>query len=284
MAWPAIKRPFLQDEFRQYVETLSWLRWRPSKIVWHNTAAPSLAQWIKSANDDRSRGLVPGTTRINNLENYFRYQNKWSGCPHLFIPNDFIWEMNPLTAQGTHSPSFNTTAIGIEMVGDFEREDDDVGDGLAVKRNTVFATAVLCSALGLEPSESVIYLHKQDPRTTHDCPGKDIAVDKIRMIGEVANLMNGGEHDPDEVAAIIATGASSKPPPIERRGVTIVSDLNLRRGPGVINESIGSLPKQVQLIITGEAKNQDTAWLCVRTPAGFTGWVAAQYVKQEIAL
>ena len=280
MVWPAIKRPFLQEEFRQYVATLSWLRWRPSKIVWHNTAAPSLAQWIKSANADRAQGLIPGTTRINNLENYFRYQNKWSGCPHLFIPNDFIWEMNSLTAQGTHSPSWNTTAIGIEMVGDFDREDDDSGDGLAVKQNTIFATAILCSVLGLDPSIS-IYLHKQDPRTTHDCPGKNIADDKLRMIAEVEQLMNGGEHDPAEVAAVIANGNVDKTIVAERRGITIASDLNVRRGPGVNNESIGSLPKRIPLIITDEAMNGSTTWFCVRTPAGYTGWVAAQYVKME---
>lgn len=281
MAWPAIKRPFTQDEFREYVETLSWLRWRPSKLVWHNTAAPSLAQWIVAGNADRAQGLVPGTTRINNLEHYFRDQNKWSGCPHLFVANDVIWEMNPLTAPGVHSPSFNTTAIGIEMIGDFDREDDDSGDGLSVKQNTIFATAILCSALGLEPSVNTIYLHKQDPRTTHDCPGSNIAKDRLSMIADVAALMNGGEHNPAEVAEVIATGKSDKTVPVERRGVTTHADLNLRRGPGVNNESRGALPKNTPLAILGEAKNKSTVWLSVRTPAGYTGWVAAQFVKQE---
>jgi hypothetical protein len=39
MAWPAVKREFTQESFRRYVAGLSWPSWRPSKIVWHNTAA-----------------------------------------------------------------------------------------------------------------------------------------------------------------------------------------------------------------------------------------------------
>jgi hypothetical protein len=278
MAWPAVKQEFTQEHFRRYVAGLSWPAWRPSKIVWHNTAAPSLAQWMKSAAEDRAKGLVPGITRIRNLERYFRDQNGWSGCPHLFIANDFTWVMNPLTAAGVHSPSFNTTAIGIEMVGDFDREDDDAGEGLKVKQNTIFATAVLCSALGLDPA-SAIYLHKQDPRTTHDCPGKDIASDKFQMIAEVVDLMSGGEHDPAEVAAVIETGTAPKIPAMEGRGITTANNLNFRRGPGVDNESTGSLPKGIELTILATARNGSTEWLQVRTPAGHTGWVSGRYVQ-----
>lgn len=280
MSWPAVKRAFSQEDFRRYVATLAWPTWRPSKIVWHNTAAPSLAQWIKSADADRFNGLVPGTTRIGNLERFFRDNQGWSGCPHLFVANDLIWVMNPLTARGTHSPSFNTTALGIEMVGDFAAEDDDAGEGLRVKRNTIFASAVLCQALGLDP-QSAIYLHKQDPRTTHDCPGIDIARDKISMIAEVCDLMAGGEHDPAAVAAVIAGDAAVVPAsPIERRGITVTGDLNFRRGPGVDNEAIGVLPKGVNLIILDAANNGSNVWLKARTPAGHVGWVAGRFVTE----
>ncbi len=276
MTWPAVKQSFIQDDFRRYVAGLAWASWRPSKIVWHNTAAPSLAQWIKSADADRAAGRVPGTTRIQNLENFFRFDNHWSGCPHLFIANDFIWVMNPLTAPGVHSPSWNGTSIGIEMVGDFDREDDDAGEGLKVKNNTIFATAILCSALGLDPANS-IYLHKQDPRTTHDCPGKNIAQDKQQMIADVVELMGGGEHDPAGVAAVIA-GDAPKSPTVTRHGITTADDLKFRRGPGVENEAIGSLSKGVELTVLAEARNGSSAWLQVRTPAGHVGWVSGRYV------
>lgn len=290
MTWPAVKRPFTQEAFRGYVGSMTWLGWRPSKIVWHNTAAPSLSQWIKSANADRDKGLVPGITRIGNIENFFRYDNKWSGCPHLFIANDLIWVMNPLSASGVHSPSWNNTAIGIEMVGDFAAEDDDSGEGLKVKQNTIFATAILCSALGLDPisgevdhnhkTTGTIFLHKQDWATTHDCPGEHIAGHKLAMISEVSGLMSGGEHDPHAVAAVIS-GQPPPPPSVHsRNGITNAGDLNVRRGPGVANESIGSLPKGTKLEILTQAKNGTSEWLQIRTPLGHVGWVSSRYVTE----
>lgn len=278
--WPAVKRAFEQEQFRAYGETLAWPRWRPSRIVWHNTAAPSLVQWIKSADADRAKGLKPGITRIQNLERFFHDDNHWSGCPHLFVANDYIWEMNPLTAPGVHSPSWNNVSIGIEMVGDFAVEDDDSGEGLKVKNNTIFATAILCSALGLNPSNETIFLHKEDKKTTHDCPGARIAIDKQAMIAAVASLMAGGEHDPAGVAAVIS---GITPPPSgkpEEHGRTIVANLNLRRGPGVTNAAIGPLPKGLDLTIIDEAKNGTTAWLHVRTPAGVLGWVSGSFVER----
>lgn len=290
MTWPAEKRNFKQEGFRAYVNTLHWHQWRPSRIVLHNTAAPSLAQWIKTAEQDRLKGLIPGITRINNLERYFRDDNHWSGCPHLFIANDFIWVMNPLTQRGVHSPSFNSTAIGIEMIGDFSREDDDSGVGLNVKQNTVFALAALCSAIGLDPTpgetdkkkkrilDGTIFLHKQDWATTHDCPGKDVAEDKLDIIEEVRGLMDGGEHDP-EATSVVISGAAP-PPAVVGLGVTTVDNLNVRVGPGVLNNSLGQLPAGCSLQILGEARNAQTVWLNVRTPAGVVGWVSGLFVKE----
>lgn len=277
--WPSVNVEYTQENFRRRVADLSWSKWRPSKIVWHNTAAPTLAQWIKSANDDRANGLVPGITRIRNLEAFFRDNNHWSGCPHLFIANDFIWEMNMLTAPGVHSPSWNGTAIGIEMIGDYDTEDADSGEGLKVKRNTIFATSVLCSALGLEPTSGevdarhntsgTIFLHKQDWKTTHACPGKKMAVDKAAMIAEVASLMGGGDaHDIVDPA-----------PAVAERGVTTVDDLSFRRGPGVSNEATGMLPKGTKLTILSTAQNGSDSWYHVRTPADYLGWVSARYVQ-----
>lgn len=280
MTWPALKRNFPQQGFADYVKTLVWTRWRPSAIVWHNTAAPSLAQWIKSAKVDAEQGRTAGASRIRSLEAFFRDNNDWSGCPHLFIANDYIWVMNPLTDPGVHSPSWNHIALGIEMIGDFSKEDDDAGEGLRVKNNTIFATAILCSTLGIDP-QSKIWLHKQDPKTTHDCPGEDIARDKEQMIGDVADLMAGGEHDALDTQLVIMKGE----PPIrldsERMGVTVVSGLAFRTGPGVLNPSRSELPKGVPLTILDEAANGTTAWLKVKTPAGHIGWVAGKFVKEK---
>lgn len=264
--WPAVKQGFSQEDFRKYVATQSWNQWRPNKIVWHNTAAPTLKQWIKSADDDALTGKTPGITRIRNLELFFKDNNGWSGCPHLFIANNLIWVMNPLTAPGVHSPSWNGTSIGIEMIGDFSTEDDDAGEGLKVKNNTILATAILCSALGIDPKTD-IYLHKQDPKTTHDCPGEHIAKDKQVMIEAVVDLMDGGEHNPKNEEAT---------PPVERKVITTIDNLNFRVGPSVLSIVRSQIPKNIQLTVLDTA----SGWLKVKTPAGYIGWVSGKYTKE----
>lgn len=275
--WPAVKRGFTQEQFRDYLSTIAWGSWRPNKIVWHNTAAPTLAQWAATAESDVAKGLKPGTTRIGNLERYFWKDNGWSGCPHLFIAPDFIWVMNPLTHPGVHSPSWNSSSIGIEMIGDYSCEDFDSGPGLAVKNNTVFATALLLERFGLDPengiahpnrtTSGVIFLHKQDWRTTHDCPGKGAAIDKVEMIGLVQSLMTGGDHPQDTDHDI-------------RQGIVEVDDLQVRTGPGVANKSIGVLNKDEVVTITNEARNGSTGWFQIEAADGLRGWSAARYIEE----
>lgn len=273
VTWPAVKQAFTQEGFGEYVKTVSWPTWRPSKIIWHNTGAPNLAQWQKSGAQDRANGIQSGLTRIKNLEVYFRDENHWSGAPHLFIAPDFIWVFNPLNQPGVHSPSWNNTSIGIEMVGDFSVDDDECGDGLKVKNNCVYATAILCSALGLEPESGevepktrkttgTVFIHKQDLLTTHDCPGAHISQDKLAMIAAVQALMPGGEHsDPGHTLS-------------SRQVITTVDNLNVRSGPGVVNAVVKSLSKGTKLPVIGEAKNGSSVWL----NCGL-GWVSGSFVK-----
>lgn len=279
MAWPAVKRAFTQEEFRDYVKGLTFGAWRPSLIVWHNTAAPSLAQWQKSALADRAAGRVPGISRINSLEAYFRDQQHWSGAPHLFIADDLIWVFNPLIAPGVHAPSWNSRSIGIEMIADFDREDDDSGAGLKVRNNTIFATAILCETFGLDPL-TAIKLHREDPRTTHKCPGDDFARDKAEAVAAVADLMAGGEHG-DHGGPEVEPAKPSDKPAAERIGVVTVDGLSVRVGPGVSNKAVTSLSRGDRVVILGEARNGTTAWLKIKTPGGFEPyWVAGKFVQE----
>lgn len=291
MAWPAIAKPFKQEEFGKYVAGLIWNRWRPIGITLHNTALPTIDQWEKTAAQDLAAGRYPGTSRIRSLESFFKDQQHWSGGPHLFIDENVIWVFNPLTEPGVHSPSWNSTHIGIECIGDYAKEDDDSGPGLKIKLNAIYAMSVLCSTLGIpavnpyDPDNIArsirqpgIFLHKQDPKTTHDCPGQHMAQDIGKIIDDVAALMAGGEHDSGAVAVALGV-APAAPTPAERRGVVTADGLNLRRGPAVTEESIGSFPKGVQLAVLGEARNGQTAWLKVRSPLGYVGWVSGRYVK-----
>lgn len=137
----------------------------PKGIVLHNTALPTLAMWAEAgANHD---------ARIRNLRGWYEKTQRWKGGPHWFVSRDWINEFDGPLEHGTHSPSFNKTHFGIEMVGDFDKEAFDTGDGAKVRDNAVFLMAVLCRKFGWDPAK-VIILHKEDPLTTHDCPGKNV--------------------------------------------------------------------------------------------------------------
>jgi hypothetical protein len=162
-------------------------------VVIHNTAIPSLAQ--------RPVGFTE--QHIQNLVSFYRDKQKWKAGPHLFIDDRQIWVFTPLTLSGVHSPSWNKTAIGIEMLGDYEKEPFDSGRGLQVHGNTVAASATLCAILGIDPATTRI--HREDPLTTHACPGKNVR--KLDLIGEIQDLIaerHGGDHIllPDAFAAV----------------------------------------------------------------------------------
>jgi hypothetical protein len=79
------------------------------------------------------------------------------------------------------------------MLGNYETEAFDSGRGLAVHNNAMSALATLSAVLGLDPA--TIRLHKEDPLTTHHCPGKN--VDKTAVISSVQTLLvsrHPGEH------------------------------------------------------------------------------------------
>ena len=184
MAWKGIVGlNYTADEFDSYCHSLHWTAWRPSFTVLHNTAAPSLAQ--------RPNGLTK--QHILNLEKFYRDERGWSAGPHLFVDDRQIWVFTPLTLSGVHSPSWNKTALGVEMLGDYAKEDFDSGRGLKVQQNAVAAFATLHAVLGIDPD--TIRLHKEDPGTEHNCPGKNVV--KAKFIQAVKDLIvqrHGGEH------------------------------------------------------------------------------------------
>jgi hypothetical protein len=174
---------FAPADFDGYCHTLLWSAWRPSFIVLHNTAVPSLAQ--------RPSGLTK--KHMQNLESFYRDQQKWRSGPHLFIDDRQIWVFTPLTVSGTHSPSWNKLALGVEMLGNFEKESFASHRGLNVRKNTVAALATLCAVLGIDSHS--MRLHREDPLTTHACPGKNVR--KLEVIQEVHDLIvarHAGEH------------------------------------------------------------------------------------------
>ena len=81
------------------------------------------------------------------------------------------------------------------MVGDYEVE----LFSSAVKSNAVSALATLHGAVGLDPA--TLKLHKEDPRTTHNCPGKNVVkADMIAQLTEALATLHPGDHEPGGAA------------------------------------------------------------------------------------
>lgn len=250
------------EAFRAHVGALTFRDWRPSFLVLHNTGAPTLTQWKN----------YPAGQRILNLENYYKGLG-WSAGPHGFVADDLIWPFTPFTARGVHSPSFNGVALGIEMVGNYVPGGDDPtsGDGLKVYRNMVAVFSILSAKLGLEPA--TIRFHRDDPRTTHRCPGDRMHALKTQFIEDVHEHMGeAGDHPLDKDDA-------ARP----REGSVNATDgLNLREQASTSSPVKTVLPLGARVAILGEAMNGSTAWFRVwhRDAASlqWAGWVAARYV------
>lgn len=250
-------------EIQSFVDNLPHTSWA-SGMVLHNTAAPNLFQWTP---ENRAK-------RILSLEVYFRDVRKWNSAPHAFVDYDFIWNFTPYTERGTHSPSWNGTKIGIEMIGNFASgaDDDDSGLGEKVKKNTAALFAILHSHYGWNPE--TIKLHKEDPRTTHDCPGSDI--DKQEFISMVQEYMGeGGEHVPVPADLDVPTIPTFRLGTVK---VPITDSLTLREGASSSSPSKGAMPNGTILKIYNSVQNGKTTWLRVETPAGYEGWVSAAFV------
>lgn len=253
---------YTRDAFRAHVTALKWTSWKPNGITLHNTSAPTLAQWAESG--------PKHDARITNLQSYYEGMG-WHAGPHLFVSRNFINGFSDLTKSGVHSRCWNSTRIGIEMVGDFDSEAFDSGDGAMVRDNAVFAMAVLNLKLGLAPDGLVF--HRECKQDNHACPGK--LVDKQAVIARVKAKMVelGGTVPPVQPSPVATPPAASV--------LVGVDGLNLRKGAGSAFASMGALPRGTVLAVTGPVSdNAGTSWLPVRTPAGYAGWVAESYVEK----
>jgi peptidoglycan hydrolase-like protein with peptidoglycan-binding domain len=181
MSWADFTgKPYSRDELVNRLNSLEWNGdFTPVGIILHNTAAPTLKQWVETGPQHDSR--------IENLKDYYKGLG-WHAGPHWFVSRNWINEFMKPTTRGTHSPSFNKDHFGIEMVGDYDKEAFNSGDGALVRDNAVFLMAYLCNRFGWDPGK-VIKLHKEDPKTDHDCPGRNVS--KADVIARVKAQMQG---------------------------------------------------------------------------------------------
>lgn len=182
MAWRGIvNRAFTAENVGEYLRDIPpplWVQF----IVVHNTGAPSLKTYRGYKN---RANPVTDTQWLKNLEKYYRDQQRWKAGPHWFVtPNaKGLLAFTPSTVPGTHTPSWNSKSIGVEVVGDFDAE----AFGPDTKRNLVALLAALHSWLGLSPT--TLRFHKEDRATTHkNCPGRNI--NKAELIELVQEKMD----------------------------------------------------------------------------------------------
>ncbi|HEX9107388.1 MAG TPA: N-acetylmuramoyl-L-alanine amidase [Longimicrobiales bacterium] len=165
---------FTAAQLEGYAAALAFGSWRPRFVVLHNTRLPTLAQWHER----------PGLEHLRHFERRYRDELGWSAGPHLFVADDLIWVFTPLDLPGVHSPSWNTLAWGVEVVGDYDSEPLSA----AVRANTVAALATLHAAGGLDPAS--LRLHREDPRTSHTfCPGANLASQRDDIVAEVHGIL-----------------------------------------------------------------------------------------------
>lgn len=192
-------------------DSVSKMKWTPKFVTLHNTAVPKIS--------DRPSGF--NEQSMKNLLGYYAGMG-WSGGPHFFVDQTGVWAFNPITKSGVHSPSWNKTAIGVEMLGDYNAEAFNSGDGLKIQNNTMQLLADLCVHFGFDPS--TIKLHKEDPKTDHDCPGKNVVksdvIAKVTKLCEVPTKIiiyrKGMGHDPAGIVAGVLK---------DNRNFALVSDI-----------------------------------------------------------
>lgn len=179
-----IKHGYVVEEFIEYLDAVvakEFLKtvWRPRGVVLHNTGK---INWPGVVN---GKEITP-EQRLDNMSVGWR-NAKFKAAPHLVLPPDgLVWLAWPLWKPGTHSPSWNSTFWGIEMVGDFRFEDPTP----ELIRTASMAMAGMYRLLGQQVDGNHFKLHKEDPKTTHrDCPGilcgsKDVWMMRIKKAME----------------------------------------------------------------------------------------------------
>ena len=165
MSYANVGKVWTPESFKTYLGTQK----RPpyiKSVTLHHTGAPSLAQ--------RPKGFL--AQHILNIQSYYKTLG-WNRGPHLFIDEDQIFGMTPLGVPGIHAVSFNRSSIGIEVLGDYDREDPLSGRGLACMKVAAATCKALFSWLDMPANESTLKFHRDDPKTSKTCPGSKVKKD-----------------------------------------------------------------------------------------------------------
>jgi hypothetical protein len=167
--------------FAEYLSGKKPPAWVKSVTV-HHTAAPSLAQ--------RPSGFT--AQHIKNIQSFYQLKYRWTKGPHFFTDEDQIWGMTPPTVQGIHAKSFNSSSIGIEVLGNYDVESPTSGRGEECWQVAASTVRILLDWVGVSPSTKTILFHRDDPKTTKTCPGKLVAKDPFIDMVKAHAVKRGG--------------------------------------------------------------------------------------------
>jgi Bacterial SH3 domain/N-acetylmuramoyl-L-alanine amidase len=258
------------EDLRAYIRSGDYSNWKPSGWVIHNTAAPTLEQWW--------HGDTPPAQRMENMKYYYEVENGWSAGPHCFIDGKSWWVMTDFWVSGVHSPSYNGTRLGFEMVGDYDTESDESGMGAKVMEMTVALSGEICKFFGWEPNNTTCKFHYEDPETDHACPGDNIH--KPEFLQDTNQYMGEGGDDHDRPYVRPRVGRVDN---IEE-GDT----LNIRAAPSSSSEIIGEAENGDKLNVVSEVYNGSTQWLRIQVgvsagaKVALFGWVNGAYVNMRV--
>jgi peptidoglycan hydrolase-like protein with peptidoglycan-binding domain len=166
---------FSREEFKKWLAASpkpSWVQF----MVSHNTAAPYIKPPVKPS------------TRMQNLGAYYQKLG-WSTGPNIVVIYDKVYIGTPWAFPGTNSPGFNGKGLGVEVEGDYRKGVHDPlhGDGAVAWNTAAWVFAETLAWLGMPIDGTHIKLHREDPKTTHDCPGA--LVTKAWLIPKVKDAM-----------------------------------------------------------------------------------------------
>jgi hypothetical protein len=183
MSFSNLGKVWTETLLEEYLKTIKAPTWA-KKICLHHTAEPSLAQ--------RPKGFT--AQHIVNIRDFYQKERGWNRGPHLFVDEDQFFGLTPFGEQGIHAPSFNSNAIGIEVLGNYDEEDPKSGRGLECWHNTAKAVKILAKWLNLPINKDTIVFHRECPvtqRTTRkSCPGTKISKDWVlELLGKTPTVV-----------------------------------------------------------------------------------------------
>ncbi len=148
-------------EFQNYVHDFNFGPKLPDKLVIHHTWRPTKVQW-------QGKRTMLGLKRF--------YEGKgWKAGPHLFVAEDGLWLFSPMNHDGVHAGKLNRLSIGIEVVGDYDRE---LWSG---NTKNLALGGIKCLMSRLAIGGPNLFFHRDvSPKT---CPGK--AITKEWLFGEL---------------------------------------------------------------------------------------------------